>query len=103
MKKVGAFLLMLVVAYFLTQGDLTALNELPTIKELPSLSDISLPSKKETSPTKKVKQTEKLEIPAPMEGNKDVVLRRTNYTLSFNKATNLALIHAKSHGNVQLT
>ena len=90
MKKVWTFLLMLVVAYFLTQGDLTALNELPTIKELPSLSDISLPSKKETSSAKKkVKQTENLEIPAPMEGNKELVLRRTNYTLSFNKATNL--------------
>ena len=88
MKKVGAFLLMLVVAYFLTQGDLAALNELPSIKELPSLSDISLPIK-ETTATKKVKHTENLEIPAPMESNKELVLQRTNYTLSFNKSTNL--------------
>ena len=88
MKKVGAFLLMLVVAYFLTQGDLAALNELPSIKELPSLSDISL-SIKETTATKKVKHTENLEIPAPMESNKELVLQRTNYTLSFNKSTNL--------------
>ena len=88
MKKAGAFLLMLVVAYFLTQGDLAALNELPSIKELPSLSDISLPIK-ETTATKKVKHTENLEIPALMESNKELVLQRTNYTLSFNKSTNL--------------
>ena len=88
MKKVGAFLLMLVVAYFLTQGDLAALNELPSIKELPSLSDISLPIKEITA-TKKVKHTENLEIPAPMESNKELVLQRTNYSLSFNKSTNL--------------
>ena len=74
MKKVLTFLLMLVVAYFMTQGDLTALNELPS---------------KETVPTNKVKQTENLEIPASMESNKELVLHRTNYTLSFNKSTNL--------------
>ena len=88
MKKVLTFLLMLVVAYFMTQGDLTAFNDLPTIKELPSLSDVSSQTK-ETSPTKKVKQTENLEIPAPIESNKELVLHRTNYTLSFNKSTNL--------------
>ena len=88
MKKVLTFLLMLVVAYFMTQGDLTAFNDLPTIKELPSLSDVSSQTK-ETSPTKKVKQTENFEIPAPMESNKELVLHRTNYTLSFNKSTNL--------------
>ena len=88
MKKVLTFLLMLVVAYFMTQGDLTALNDLPTIKELPSLSDVSSQTK-ETLPTKKVKQTENLEIPAPIESNKELLLHRTNYTLSFNKSTNL--------------
>ena len=88
MKKVLTFLLMLVVAYFMTQGDLTAFNDLPTIKELPSLSDISSQTK-EPSPTKKIKQTENLEIPASMESNKELVLHRTNYTLSFNKSTNL--------------
>ena len=88
MKKVLTFLLMLVVAYFMTQGDLTAFNDLPTIKELPSLSDVSSQTK-ETSPTKKVKQTENLEIPAPIESNKELLLHRTNYTLSFNKSTNL--------------
>ena len=88
MKKVLTFLLMLVVAYFMTQGDLTAFSELPTIKELPSLSDVSSQTK-ETSPTQKIKQTENLEIPAPMESNKELVLHRTNYTLSFNKSTNL--------------
>ena len=88
MKKVLTFLLMLVVAYFMTQGDLTALNDLPTIKELPSLSDVSSQTK-EPSPTKKIKQTENLEIPAPIESNKELVLHRTNYTLSFNKSTNL--------------
>lgn len=88
MKKVLTFLLMLIVAYFMTQGDLTALNDLPTIKELPSLSDVSSQTK-ETSPTKKVKQTENIEIPASMESNKELVLHRTNYTLSFNKSTNL--------------
>lgn len=88
MKKVLTFLLMLVVAYFMTQGDLTAFNDLPTIKELPSLSDVSSQTK-ETSPTKKIKQTENLEIPTLMESNKELVLHRTNYTLSFNKSTNL--------------
>lgn len=88
MKKVLTFLLMLVVAYFMTQGDLTAFSDLPTIKELPSLSDVSSQTK-ETSPTKKVKQTENLEIPAPIESNKELLLHRTNYTLSFNKSTNL--------------
>lgn len=88
MKKVLTFLLMLVVAYFMTQGDLTAFNDLPTIKELPSLSDVSSQTK-EISPTKKVKQTENLEIPAPIESNKELLLHRTNYTLSFNKSTNL--------------
>ena len=88
MKKVLTFLLMLVVAYFMTQGDLTAFSDLPTIKELPTLSDVSSQTK-ETSPTKKVKQTENLEIPASMESNKELVLHRTNYTLSFNKSTNL--------------
>ena len=88
MKKVLTFLLMLVVAYFMTQGDLTAFNDLPTIKELPSLSDVSSQTK-EISPTKKIKQTENLEIPASMESNKELVLHRTNYTLSFNKSTNL--------------
>ena len=88
MKKVLTFLLMLVVAYFMTQGDLTAFNDLPTIKELPSLSDVSSQTK-EISPTKKVKQTENLEIPAPIESNKELVLHHTNYTLSFNKSTNL--------------
>jgi endonuclease G len=72
----------------MTQGDLTAFSDLPTIKELPSLSDVSSQTK-ETSPTKKVKQTENLEIPAPIESNKELLLHRTNYTLSFNKSTNL--------------
>ena len=88
MTKVWILVLMLIVAYFFTQGELPALNELPALKELPSLSDISLPHK-ETSVNEKVQSTESLEIPASLKGNKEQILKRSNYTLSFNKATNL--------------
>lgn len=86
--KVWILVLMLIVAYFFTQGELPALNELPVLKELPSLSDISLPYK-ETSVNEKVQPTESLEIPTPLKGKKEQILKRSNYTLSFNKSTNL--------------
>ena len=73
---------MLIVAYFFTQG------ELPALKELPSLSDISLPYQ-EASVNEKVQPTESIEIPVPLKGNKGQILKRSNYTLSFNKSTNL--------------
>lgn len=80
--KVWILVLMLIVAYFFTQG------ELPALKELPSLSDISLPYQ-EASVNEKVQPTESIEIPVPLKGNKGQILKRSNYTLSFNKSTNL--------------
>ena len=87
-SKLLICVLTLLIAYFFAQGELPALNEFPTLKELPSLSEISLPYK-ETSFEKKVQQLENLEIPAPMLGKKEHVLNRSNYSLSFNKETNL--------------
>ena len=86
--KVWILVLMLIVAYFFTQGELPVLNELPALKELPSLSDISLPYQ-EASVNEKVQPTESIEIPVPLKGNKGQILKRSNYTLSFNKSTNL--------------
>ena len=80
--KVWILVLMLIVAYFFTQG------ELPILNELPSLSDISLPYQ-EASVNEKVQPTESIEIPVPLKGNKGQILKRSNYTLSFNKSTNL--------------
>ena len=87
-SKLLICVLTLLIAYFFAQGELPALNEFSTLEELPSLSEISLPYK-ETSFEKKVQQLENLEIPAPMLGKKEHVLNRSNYSLSFNKETNL--------------
>ena len=80
-SKFGVLVLMLVVAYFMTQGELPALNELP-------LNEMSLPDK-ETLSDKNVKQTANLEIPMSIQGKKEQILYRSNYTLSFDKKTNL--------------
>ena len=91
--KFWALVLILVVAYFSTQGDLSALSELPALDNLPSLSEVvsskETPSNPKTPSSGKVKPTEGLEIPALEKKRKEVILYRSNYTLSFNKETNL--------------
>lgn len=86
--KVWALVLLLVVAYFATQGDLSALNDLPSLSEVTS-SNKETPSSPQTASATKVKPTEGLEVPALEKKKKEVILYRSNYTLSFNKETNL--------------
>ena len=89
--KFWALVLILVVAYFSTQGDLSALSELPALDNLPSLSEVVSSKETPSSPKtpSKVKPTEGLEVPALEKKRKEVILYRSNYTLSFNKETNL--------------
>jgi endonuclease G len=93
LSKLCIGLLMLVAAYFFTQGELP-LKELPvlkeSLKELSSLGDLALPFG-EASPvgTEVVQSSQNLEIPASAKHGNHPVLRRSNYTLSFNKETNL--------------
>ena len=94
LSKFWALLLILVVAYFATQGDLSALTGVQSLDELPLLGEVASfdkedPTSRKAASIKKVQPTEGLEVPAFEKNKKEVLLYRSNYTLSFNKKTNL--------------
>lgn len=94
LRKFWAMLFILVVAYFATQGELTVLNELLALDNTSLTSEVTLSNKESQSsqkivPTTKVQPIEGLEIPVLQKKQKEVILYRSNYVLSFNKETNL--------------